>query len=214
MMPSVAQSTIQVIPVSELQERPIRIGSTTELAIFPPGSNFDARNFMARVSTATLTQGGEFTKFGGYNRILALVSGEGMDLTISGNTRAITEPFEPVRFSGEAPADSTLRGGAIRDFNVIFRPEVDANLQHVVLSSVFSALDIRSFGGMGDNATRVDVLWSPDANLEIEAGRRTLTIGAGDVFVLQHGRSETLVHARAVQGSANLLFVNLRIPKG
>ena len=52
-------------------------GETTELAIFPPNSNYAARNFEWRVSSATVTsETSEFTRLPGYSRRLLVLAGE------------------------------------------------------------------------------------------------------------------------------------------
>lgn len=208
-MQAFAQPTIQVIPAKDLQAKPIRIGTTTELAIFPPGSNFDARDFLCRVSTATLTEGGPFTKFEGYMRILALVSGAGMNLNVDGESHAMTQPFQSIKFKGDVPTSSELIGGAIDDFNVIYRPDVDASFERIPLTSVFSSLRPERSGSTDQSAIRIDVLWSPDSELEVEAGRRRVSVEERGVFILQHARMKTSLQVRALGGAGNLLWVRL-----
>lgn len=211
-MPSLDQPSIRIIPAAELHAKPIRIGTTTELAIFPPDSNFESRDFLCRVSTATLTEGGPFTKFDGYMRILALVVGKGMDLNVDGVSHSICQPFQMLRFMGDVPTTSVLLGESVSDFNVIFRPNVEANLEQVALGPGFSALPRQARAG-GDGASiRVDVLWSPDSDSEISIGRRTLSLGERSVLVVQHGISDPPIEARSPKGTGNLLFVRLRMP--
>ena len=60
-------------------------GSTTEIAVAPPGAGFD--DFDWRVSLATITQDGPFSAFPGIDRTLALVDGDGCLLYTSPSPR-------------------------------------------------------------------------------------------------------------------------------
>lgn len=101
-------------------------GTTTELFIYPEGANYSARDFLFRISTATVqTETSTFTDLTGFNRILMLLNG---DLTITHNQQSTHHltPFTPHFFDG---AWQTNAQGIVTDFNVIFKPEVDANIE-------------------------------------------------------------------------------------
>jgi environmental stress-induced protein Ves len=101
-------------------------GTTTELFIYPEVSKYAARDFLFRISTAKVqTETSSFTDLTGFNRILMLLDG---DLTITHNqqtTHHLT-PFTPHFFDG---AWQTNAQGIVTDFNVIFKPEVNANIE-------------------------------------------------------------------------------------
>lgn len=101
-------------------------GTTTELFVYPEESIYAARDFLFRISTATvLTETSTFTDLTGFNRILMLLNG---NLTVTHNqtqTHQLT-PFAPHFFDG---AWQTHAQGIVTDFNVIFKPEVNAIIE-------------------------------------------------------------------------------------
>ncbi|HBM16805.1 MAG TPA: hypothetical protein DD381_10750 [Lentisphaeria bacterium] len=92
-------------------------GITTELLRKDiPGTD----KFMWRISSAPVTEDGEFSDFSGYDRILVLLEGNGIELSHSdGKTDILKSPFECALFSGDLKTYARLTDGPIRDFNVI-----------------------------------------------------------------------------------------------
>ncbi|MCW2242158.1 HutD/Ves family protein [Azospirillum canadense] len=92
-------------------------GTTTEIALAPlPG---DAGRFLWRVSIADVAQPGPFSAFSGYERLIAVVEGAGMRLTVDGVPATVQHRASAFRFSGDAVVDCALLDGPIRDFNLI-----------------------------------------------------------------------------------------------
>ncbi|MEV2256047.1 HutD family protein [Streptomyces sp. NPDC050147] len=73
-----------------------------------------------RVSIADVDAGGPFSPFPGIDRVITLVEGEGMVLTVDGAPQLV-EPLRPFAFSGDATTDCLLKAGAVRDMNVMTR---------------------------------------------------------------------------------------------
>lgn len=95
-------------------------GSTTELAIAPPGASLD--KFDWRISLATIAADGPFSRFGGVDRSLGLVDGPGIFLDIDEQGRFALNEAEPlIDFAGESHVIATLAGGPSTDFNVMSR---------------------------------------------------------------------------------------------
>lgn len=114
-------SHTRLIPYASLEASPWKNGggSTTELAVSPPGAGLDEFNW--RISLATIAQSGPFSVFPGIDRTLALVSGEGVRLDID-ERPVLLEPGSPVvEFAGEAHVRATINGGVTTDFNVMTR---------------------------------------------------------------------------------------------
>jgi len=108
-------------------------GSTTELAVFPPGAGFDG--FIWRVSLATIAASGPFSRFEGIDRSLALVDGEKLALTVDGEKLILGPTDAPLRFSGEAQIAASV-DGVTTDLNVMTRRgRCRHALRRVVLSS-------------------------------------------------------------------------------
>ncbi len=90
------------------------LGFTEEIAMSPPDASITDR-FAYRLSTARVETNGPFSLFPGYNRILVVLAGAGLQL----GERTLG-PLEPCAFSGDDPLSATLVAGPIVDFNVIF----------------------------------------------------------------------------------------------
>lgn len=94
-------------------------GSTTEIAISPPGADFD--NFDWRISLATITADGPFSSFPGIDRSLMLVDGDSLQLTLDGTRKVVLSAAQPLLwFPGEAAVSAQV-SGVTTDFNVMTR---------------------------------------------------------------------------------------------
>ncbi|WP_406509048.1 HutD family protein [Streptomyces sp. NBC_00212] len=94
-------------------------GVTRSVAAHPEGSG--TAEFEWRVSLADVGADGPFSGFPGVDRILTVVEGAGMDLTVNGQRRLVDERFVPQHFPGDAPTDCRLLAGPVVNFNVMFR---------------------------------------------------------------------------------------------
>lgn len=92
-------------------------GTTTELAIQrAPGDD----RWLWRVSIAEVARSGPFSDFGGHDRTIVLLDGDGMELAFEGHgTHRIDHPHQPFAFDGAWKADCRLLGGPVRDLNLI-----------------------------------------------------------------------------------------------
>lgn len=111
----------QLIQYASLRPAPWKNGggSTTEIAVSPPGAGLD--EFDWRISLATIAQSGPFSCFPGIDRSLALVDGEGVLLDF-GDERFVLSPSEPlIEFAGEDAVHATVTGALTTDFNVMTR---------------------------------------------------------------------------------------------
>jgi uncharacterized protein len=95
-------------------------GSTTEIAIAPPGASLD--DFDWRVSMARVACDGPFSEFAGIDRTLAIVKGGGLTLAIGDAVPVMLDRnSEPIRFPGDMPTSARLLAGEIMDLNVMTR---------------------------------------------------------------------------------------------
>jgi hypothetical protein len=113
------------MPVLHLHDCPARpwkngLGRTRELVVQPPTAGMD--DFLWRVSVAEVDSAAPFSAFPGIDRTIALLDGAGFTMELDdGRTHALTEPFAPFAFPGEAQVAVTLAGGPTRDFNLMLR---------------------------------------------------------------------------------------------
>ncbi len=93
-------------------------GTTTQLAIFPPEAKYADRDFLWRVSSATVDlEESDLTALPDYDRLIATLRGE-IVLTHNGGAPLRLRPFEVHAFSG---ADATHSVGRCTDFNLMLR---------------------------------------------------------------------------------------------
>ena len=95
-------------------------GTTQEVACNPGGHT---ASFGWRLSLADVAQDGGFSAFGGYQRIITVLEGRGIELTVDGERQAPLDPRTPYAFSGDAQVACRLLDGPIRDFNLIYAPD-------------------------------------------------------------------------------------------
>jgi environmental stress-induced protein Ves len=95
-------------------------GSSTQLFIFPTGSNVADRNFDFRISTAKVeVNESNFTPFVGFDRTLLILDGI-IQISHEGHHEKGLKPFDQDFFKGDW---STKSVGIGVDFNVINKPE-------------------------------------------------------------------------------------------
>lgn len=93
-------------------------GRTTQLAIGPEGAVYAEREFLWRVSSATVElESSDFTALPDYDRLIAPLKGE-MVLTHNGGTPVALKPLQVHAFSG---GDATHSAGRCTDFNLMLR---------------------------------------------------------------------------------------------
>jgi len=96
------------------------LGRTRELAVHPSAA--DSGDFIWRVSIAEVDSAAPFSLFAGIDRQIALLDGDGFTMTLDdGRVHALTTPYAPFAFPGEARVEVALAGGPTRDFNLMVR---------------------------------------------------------------------------------------------
>lgn len=94
-------------------------GATAEIAIGPPGASV-AGGFDWRLSIASVASDGPFSPFPGYDRLITLLSGDGMVLSLDAREdHRLDRPFAPFAFAGERATTCRLLGGACEDLNLM-----------------------------------------------------------------------------------------------
>lgn len=97
-----------------------RLGRTREIAVQPSGAGSD--DFLWRVSIAEVDSAAPFSRFPGLDRHIVLLDGAGFTMTLDDSrTHALTMPYLPFAFPGEAKVDVALADGPTRDFNLMVR---------------------------------------------------------------------------------------------
>jgi len=179
-MPS---TSIRRIRVAEIPATPWKNGGgvTREIAT---GAAADTGNGAGsgwawgwRVSIAEVAQDGPFSIFPGVDRVIAVIEGAGMDLVAPDGRILPLEPFQPVAFSGDDALFGRLRGGALRDLNVMVqRRHCTATMD------IAQGPRKKTWQGVGGNCLLVHSL----------AGRCTVTVDGDEAEELTP--SDTLLH--------------------
>jgi environmental stress-induced protein Ves len=122
-----------VVRYADLKTQPWRNGggTTREIARGPAGAAPDAWGW--RLSIADVDRAGDFSAFEGMERILTVVEGGLLLLTVDGREQGL-ERHRPFRFDGGAATSAALPTGPIRDLNVITGADHRAYVAVVELS--------------------------------------------------------------------------------
>jgi environmental stress-induced protein Ves len=109
-----------VLPAAERVAVPWKNGGgvTREIVARPEGAGMG--DFVWRVSLADVAADGPFSAFAEVDRILTMVEGEGMELTVAGARRRVDTRFVPQCFPGDLPTDCRLLGGPVVNLNVMW----------------------------------------------------------------------------------------------
>lgn len=94
-------------------------GETTEVRTDPEGAGLE--DFTWRLSAAHVARDGPFSPFPGIDRTLAVLSGDGLGLHVSGTEVRLAPGDAPFSFSGDAPTEGRLLGGPVEDLNIMTR---------------------------------------------------------------------------------------------
>ncbi|MGW2286979.1 HutD/Ves family protein [Streptomyces phaeochromogenes] len=105
----------------------------------PLASAESADGFDWRVSVADVDAEGSFSAFPGIDRVITLVEGEGMVLTVDGTPHRVG-PLSPFAFSGGAMTDCRLEAGTVRNMNVMTRrSRATADVQIITIAAARGA---------------------------------------------------------------------------
>lgn len=115
---------MEIIRFAELRAQPWRNGGgvTRELASHPLAASAQDGVWDWRVSIAEVSKAGPFSAFPGMERVITVIDGELLLLTVDGAEHPL-EKYRPFRFPGDAASAAALPTGDIRDLNVITRKD-------------------------------------------------------------------------------------------
>ena len=163
-------------------------GGTTRVIAVHPDDGKDVA-FDWRLSVATVDSG-DFSRLPGVDRVIVLVDGPTMALTIDGAAHAL-DPFRPKRFTGESVVSCEVSRECL-DLNVMTRREVcsaDVSIRvgsgHVgapldcwtFIVSVAGAVTVRPAGGGAESLQRFDtVQLSSAAEVSVGPGGRVAVV--------------------------------------
>lgn len=117
-------------------------GQTAEIAVSPTGAGFD--DFDWRISTAVVAASGPFSEFAGVDRVLAVVEGGAMVLSLGGQEHRLDAGSAPFAFPGDVPVTARVEGEPLLDFNVMVRRPLRASVSRGPLDPARREADTRA----------------------------------------------------------------------
>lgn len=171
-------------------------GTTTQLAIFPKGSEFTKFDFLFRISTATVeVEEATFTFMPGTTRHLMILDGV-LGINHRGRYKKNLPKFGYDVFDGEWP---TTAKGCVTDFNLILREKASGKLQ---------ALMVKERGEeTAEFTSRISysALYLLSGALRMILGSEAAELTAGDFVLVDHENEAQIMHMQAVANSEIIL---------
>tara|TARA_R110002167_G_scaffold1708_8_gene8248 strand:- start:5 stop:694 length:690 start_codon:yes stop_codon:yes gene_type:complete len=153
-------------------------GTTTELASYPFGADFSSRQFLWRVSIASVGKDGTFTRFEDTKRILMVLKGA-IQLRHEGEHERDLLPFEQDKFSGNFLTFAKIQhGGGATNLNLMLKDGAEGEMLHIALESGLSHQYAWAHN-LADGETHpcfsqaVDLLYNVDGELRIRYSNST-----------------------------------------
>lgn len=200
-------SFITVIRKNEQKTTAWSGGATTELALYPPGSEYAKRNFSWRLSSATVEAAeSTFTPLPGIRRTLLLLSGE-MELEHAGQHKVRLLPFEQDSFLGDW---QTTSRGVASDFNLMLSGAADGSLS--VLSVTPHAAGTATVTAHRQYPLTTTAFYCVDGSAGISANHAdTWLLASGDLLLvrLPAGATETFLQFKTKQPLLHLIRADL-----
>jgi environmental stress-induced protein Ves len=150
-------------------------GSTTEIAVEPPGASLD--DFDWRVSMARVASDGPFSEFAGIDRTLAVVKGGGLSLTVGDAAPVVLDSnSEPIHFPGDTSTSARLLAGEIIDLNIMTKR---SRFEHRLRR-------IREPAHCDFDGHDVTLAVACSGNVELILPQERITLADGDTAILTH----------------------------
>ena len=173
-------------------------GTTTELLIGPRDAVYADRDFLFRISSATVDlEESLFTALPDYDRFIATLEGT-ITLSHDGGEPVVLEPFQVHAFDG---GSRTLSLGRCRDFNLMLRKgKVSGN----VTSLTVTHPSVRRL----DAGTETALLFCAGGSCAVSGPYETFRLSSGESLLMEDAPGEELV----LQGDpfARLMLAQVR----
>ena len=153
-------------------------GDTTELYIYPEDSSYEKRDFLFRLSSATVNlEKSTFTKLEGVSRKLMLLSGE-MELVHKDKYNKKLKSFEQDSFMGSWDTESY---GKATDFNLMTRLNCGGELKHIKISPNSELLlELKP----EKEKSYTEVIYNFDSKTKISIGEQELHLYEGELLII------------------------------
>ncbi len=187
------------IPKEQLITNSWNGGTTTEITIYPANASFIDRNFLYRISTATVEKESTvFTKFNEYSRELMILKGE-LEITHEGRYSKILKPFETDSFEGDW---ETSAKGKVTDFNIIYKGKVLAQLDSKLITSK------ENFTESIQVENAIILVYVATGFGIYQFNEQTIKIKEGDSILLEHNDNQNMALFKS-EGSMHLVLARV-----
>lgn len=167
-------------------------GTTHEVVVFPPGAGLD--DFHWRISVAEVSRDGDFSSFIGVDRVLVLIDGDAMQLTVDGVDQHLRR-LQPVTFRGESSTSCTLAGGPTRDLNVMTRrgraaAQIELLESRAELDGSLGELGIHCIAATNQTVwlALITGVWTEETAPSVDLNPGDFALIDGSVDLIGHGR--------------------------
>jgi len=175
----------QITPAAQFKAMPWRNGGGTTWEVargtFPDAPQAE---WHWRFSLAEIASDGPFSVFPGIDRLLTVIAGQGIALTIDGAPPRRLHAGEDIEFPGEAAIGCDLLGGPTRDLNLM----VDRRVARIVPGRDGRRLEAEA--GL--------ILLYAVEEVGLTLGTQTLRLDAGDAALGRPAAAADIIDGRAV----------------
>ena len=171
-------------------------GTTTQLAIYPAGTEYTKFNFLFRLSTATVeVPESTFTFMPGVTRHLMILDGA-LDIDHKGRYKKHLPKFGYDVFDGEWP---TTAKGEVTDFNLMVREKSGGKLQAIALRDrEEETLTFKS-------KIKFSAFYMQSGSVRIISGSNSAELKQGDFLCCDHENEAQIIHMQATAFSEIVL---------
>lgn len=183
---------VEVIRKDELSTSTWPGGITTQLAIYPKDSDYKARNFKWRLSSARVDiEESTFTSLPGIYRHILIIDGE-MTLMHEGHHTILLKPFEQDSFSG---GWTTKSKGRARDFNMMLSQDCKGEMEAIFVGKGMSVEAASTASGTG--------FMNSAQGFYCAVGNAKILINRAEVYVLNEG-DFVLINYKECEGCVSI----------
>lgn len=152
-------------------------GTTTQLAISPRGAIYAERDFLWRLSSATVDlEESDFTALPDYHRWISTLHGD-MVLAHNGGEALTLHPYDVHEFEG---SDATHSWGKCKDFNLMLRKgKADGSIRAIRVNG--GAFSFRT----PTQAHCMTLLYCAEGNAAVRCGGKMLGVTAGESILIE-----------------------------
>lgn len=156
-------------------------GKTTELFIYPEGSEYSKRDFKMRISSATVElETSNFTKLDSIHRFITPLDNE-LKLTHNNNEFINLKPFEVYEFDGDI---ETISFGKVKDFNLMLAHGVNGRLKNFYIDEKKHIIILANSG--------FNILYSYDCLFRISIDEEEFMLYPNEILVMESNEMKNI----------------------